>query len=104
MARRTKDVRNLFLSDLYCTKCGLKSIPIFRQAGKEREPGHLKKVFCVHCQEETNMAEIRPYGTYNLNDFWAEYEYGNFDKNGNRKEPWKQFVGKVIRGEIKHEK
>lgn len=103
MARRTKDVRNLFLSDLYCTKCGLKSIPIFRQAGKEREPGHLKKVFCVHCQEETNMAEIRPYGTYNLNDFWAEYEYGNFDKNGNRKEPWKQFIGKVTRGEIKHE-
>ena len=103
MARRTKDVRNLFLSDLYCTKCGLKSIPIFRQAGKEREPGHLKKVFCVHCQEETNMAEIRPYGTYNLNDFWAEYEYGNFDKNGNRKEPWKQFIGKVTGGEIKHE-
>ena len=95
MARRTKDVRNLSFSDFYCTKCGLKNFPIARQSGKEREPGHLKKMFCLHCQEETNMAEIRPYGMYNLNDFWMEYEYGNFDENGNRKESWKQFISKV---------
>lgn len=95
MARRTKDVRSLMLSNFYCTRCGCKSIPVFRQAGKEREPGHLKKMFCLNCQTETNMAEIRPYGLYNLEDFWIEYEYHNFDHNGNRIEPWKQFVAKI---------
>ena len=101
MARRTKDSRNLIFSDFYCTKCGLKNFPIIRQAGKEREPGHLKKIFCIHCQKETNMAEIRPYGQYNLNDFWIEYEYHNFDENGNRIEPWKQFITKERR--LNHE-
>lgn len=103
MARRSKDIRNLFLSDLYCTKCGLKSLPIFRQAGKEREPGHLKKIFCIHCQEETNTVEIRPYGAYTLDDFWIEYEYHNFDENGNRIEPWKQFVNRKKREVLNNE-
>ena len=58
MARKTKDVRNITLSDFYCTKCGMKGIPVFRTIGQEREPGHLKKLFCLHCQEETNMAEV----------------------------------------------
>ena len=101
MPRRTKDIRGLSLSDFYCCKCGLKSFPIPRQPGKSREPGHLKKIFCIHCQQENNMAEVRSYGKYTLNDFWIEYEYGNFDEEGNRKEPWKLFVSKVKKGEIK---
>ena len=40
MARKTKDVRNITLSDFYCTKCGMKGIPVFRTIGQEREPGH----------------------------------------------------------------
>ena len=100
MSRQTKDVRNLFLSNFYCTCCGLKGLPAFRQAGKEREPGHLKKMFCLNCQKETNMAEIRPYGKYNLDDFWIEYQYGNFDKDGNRKEPWGPFVSKIKYGDL----
>lgn len=94
MAKRSKNIRLTMLSDFYCTKCGNKGIPIFRIAGQEREPGHLKKLFCIHCQKETNMVEIKPVGKYHLDDFWIEYEYGNFDENGNRKEPWKQFTSK----------
>lgn len=94
MSKKSKDIRNISLSDFYCTRCGNKGIPVFRTIGQEREPGHLKKMFCLTCQEEVNMAEVRSVGKYNLEDFWIEYEYGNFDKNGNRKEPWKQFTSK----------
>ena len=95
MARKTKNVRNITLSDFYCTKCGMKGIPVFRTIGQEREPGHLKKLFCLNCQEETNMAEVRSNSKYNLDNFWIEYEYGNFDSEGNRRETWKQFIAKI---------
>ena len=78
--------RNLTLSDFYCTRCGNKGIPIFRNSGQERPPGHLKKLFCLHCGEEVNMVEISPTGKYTLDDFLIEFNYGNFDEDGNRKE------------------
>lgn len=95
MSKKTKDIRNVSFSDFYCTQCGLKNLPIPRIAGKEKEPGHLKKLFCFHCQKETNMAEIRQSNKYSLDDFWIEYEYHNFDSEGNRKEPWRQFTAKI---------
>lgn len=98
MAKKSKNIRNISLSDFYCTRCGCKGIPIFRTRGQEREPGHLKKLFCLHCQDEVNMAEVRNIGAYNLDDFWIEYNYGNFDEDGLRKEPWKQFVAKIRSG------
>lgn len=104
MGKRSKDIRNISLSDFYCTRCGCKGIPVFRTAGQEREPGHLKKLFCLNCQDEVNMVEVRSIGKYNLDDFWIEYEYGNFDEEGNRKEPWKQFVSKIRQGMINNEK
>ena len=99
MSRRTKDVRNISISDFYCTCCSHKGIPIIRTIGKEREPGHLKKLFCFTCQEEKNMVEIKPRGKYTLDDFLIEFKHGNFDENGNRKENWEQFVKKVKNNE-----
>ena len=32
-------------SEFYCTKCGSRGIPIARRAGKQREAGHLKKLY-----------------------------------------------------------
>ena len=104
MPKRTKNIRNIILSDFYCTRCGNKGIPVFRTVGQEREPGHLKKLFCLNCQDEVNMVEVRSIGKYNLDDFWIEYEYKNFDENGNRIEPWKQFVAKIRQEMIKNEK
>ena len=63
---------NFLPSDFYCTECGRKGIPIIRIAGKEREAGHLKKLYCLYCQKETNHAEIRPFGKYNKEDFKKE--------------------------------
>lgn len=72
-------------SDMYCTQCGKKNIPVQRNAGREREPGHLKRMFCVFCGKEVNMVEVRDFGVgYTLEDFRFEYENNNFDINGLR--------------------
>ena len=65
-------------SEFYCTYCAHRGIPIARRVNQQREPGHLKKLFCLHCQKETNHAEIRPFGKYTLEDFLEEYELGRF--------------------------
>ena len=83
------------VSDFYCTQCGSLGLPIIRTANHTREPGHLKRFFCLHCQKECNMVEVRMTGKYTLNDFWIEYNYHNFDENGVRKEPWKRFVAEI---------
>ena len=73
-------------SDMYCTKCGQKNIPIPLSKGKEREGGHLKKMYCIHCKQTVNMVEIRGFSSsYNLDDFLLEYELHNFTEEGTRK-------------------
>ena len=91
MSKKSRDVRRISLSDFYCTCCGNKGIPLFRVVGKEREPGHLKKIFCLSCQKDVNMVEVKPAGKYSFNNFLTEFNYGNFDEYGNRINPWKQF-------------
>ena len=74
------------ISDTYCTQCGKKNIPIPRKRNKSREAGHLKKMWCIHCQKTTNMVEIRNFGqSYTLEDFELEFEYHNFNEDGTRK-------------------
>ena len=96
---KMRDARLQRLSDFYCTYCGHKSYPILRRVGKEREPGHLKNLFCLYCNQERNMVEIKAEGKYSLEDFEIEFKYGNFI-NGVRKLPYKQFISKVEKGEI----
>ena len=79
------------LSDFYCTRCGQKSIPIWRKAGRSREPGHLKKLWCLNCQDEVNHVEVRPFGKYNYEDFLIEYNYGNFKEDGTREKKYTEF-------------
>lgn len=82
-------------SDFYCVKCGNKGIPIMRKNGQQREPGHLKRLFCIYCKQEFNHAEIKPFGEYTLRHFQAEREFDNFDEDGNRIIPYRQFIGKL---------
>ena len=73
-------------SDFYCTKCGKKGIPVQRKMGQEREPGHLKKLYCLYCGKNVNMVEIKPFSTiYTYDDFLDEFECNNFNKDGTRK-------------------
>lgn len=80
--------RNIVMSEFYCTLCGAKGLPVWRQAGKEREAGHLKKLFCLKCGKETNHAECKEYTHYQFEDFKIEYEYGNFTEEGLRKQKY----------------
>ena len=65
-------------SRFFCTQCGKEGIPIVRKQSAQREPGHLKKLYCIFCQKEVNHAEIREIGGYTEQDFRAEYELGRF--------------------------
>lgn len=78
-----KNKQNVTISDFYCVECGKKGIPVPRKGSLKKEAGHLKKLYCLHCQKETNHAEVRPYGSYNVEDFQLEFEKGRFI-NGNR--------------------
>lgn len=84
------------ISDMYCVNCGNKGVPIARKIQRKREPGHLKKLYCIHCKKECNHAEVRSFfNDYNLEDFKLEMQYHNFDENGNRKEPYRIFRGNL---------
>ena len=65
-------------SDFNCTEWGNRGIPVLWKAGQSKEPGHLKKLYCLHCKKETNHAEVRPYGSYNYEDFKEEFDLGRF--------------------------
>lgn len=91
--------------EFYCTKCGNKSsFSIPRVKGKERPAGHLKKIFCLHCKKEVNMVECIPWSKYDYPDFELEFNYGNFDENGLRKQSYGDFktmiYNKINKGEI----
>lgn len=71
--------KTILTSDFYCTECGRKGIPIARKKGQEREPGHLKKLYCLCCGKETNHAEVRDIGSsYTKADFLEEFVLGRF--------------------------
>ena len=84
-------------SDFYCTSCGKKGIPILRQKGKERNAGHLKKIYCIYCQREVNHVECKPFSHYDFSDFDFEYTHGNFDIDGNRRLEYGIFKDKLMK-------
>ena len=93
MRRKTDDFS---ISRMFCCNCGKEGVPITRRPGRYRAAGHLKKLYCIHCGKDWNHAEVRSmYSDYNYEDFKLEMEYNNFDKNGNRKEPYRIFRGNL---------
>lgn len=88
-------------SDFYCVLCGRKGIPILRKKGQERENGHLKKLFCIYCNKSTNHAECKIASKYEYDDFKIEFEYGNFDENGNRIKSYGELRSLIHNGQIR---
>ena len=88
--------------EFYCCICGERGIPIVRRKGAEREAGHLKKLFCLNCNTETNHCECIPNTRYTKEDFYTEYYNGNFDKEGNRIRPYSELRRMINNGEIKN--
>lgn len=74
----SKNNRPITISDFYCTRCGNKGISLPRKISREREPGHLKEIWCPYCNMKTNHVEVRPFGSYTVEDFKEEFELGRF--------------------------
>lgn len=95
---------NIIDSDFYCTQCHKKGLPVWRKLGREREPGHLKKLYCFYCKKETNHIEIKQNNqNYTYEDMIIEFTYNNFDENGNRKISYKKLKEAINNGSIKAE-
>lgn len=88
--------KNFLISEMWCTQCGNRGISIPRKDSKKREPGHLKKLYCIYCNKEQNHVEIRPFcSDYNYQDFLLERKYKNYNEIGERKEPYRIFRSKL---------
>ena len=87
-------------NEFYCVKCGSRGIPIARKKGFLREAGHLKKLFCLKCNAETNHAECKENTHYTHDDFLLEFEHHNFDENGSRIMPYSEFKQALNKGEV----
>lgn len=100
-----RGTNNILISDFYCTQCGNKGINIWRKRGNEREAGHLKKIWCFHCNKEVNFCEIKPNTMrYTYDDFKTEYEYGNFNEEGNRIMKYGELRRLIHNGQIEKQK
>lgn len=69
----------------FCTRCGCKGIPVCREKRHLKEAGHLKVLYCLNCNVETNHVECIPGSKYSVADFRLEYQSDNFTENGVRK-------------------
>lgn len=76
----------------FCTICGKEGIPVNRQEYRLREPGHLKKLYCLNCKREVNHAECIEGSKYDQTTFRLEFESGNFDSGGIRITPLEQWI------------
>ena len=90
--------QNVVMSEFYCTQCGNKGFPSWRRTGREREAGHLKKIYCLTCGEQTNHVECKENTHYQYDDFKTEYEYGNFTEEGLRKQKYGELRGDIYAG------
>lgn len=83
------------VDEFYCTQCGKKGLPVVRRRGSMREPGHLKRLYCVFCNKEVNHVEVSPCGKYTYEMFLAERKANNFNEDGERILTYKQALRKV---------
>lgn len=92
---------NMTISDFYCTQCGNKTLMLPRKKNKQRESGHLKKLFCIYCQKENNCVEIKPFGKYRYEDFLIELNNDNFNEDGTRKMTYGELKNKIHNRDVR---
>ena len=68
----------------FCTVCGQEGIPIPRKKSKQKEVKHLKKLYCIYCQEATNHCEITASSRYSTEDFFKDFNKGVFKTNSGK--------------------
>ena len=71
-----RQISNYVSSQMFCTQCGAKGIPIPRQKNHLRETGHLKRLYCVSCKKVCNFAEMSV--NYTPQDFARDFKSKKF--------------------------
>ena len=74
MGRRSAN--SYVVHDFYCVKCGKKGLPCYRRKSHQHEKGHLKKLYCIYCNEEVNHYECYSYD--DVNKFKEKFKKGVF--------------------------
>lgn len=46
-------------SEMICTICNQRGIPVPRKENRTRERNHIKHMYCVYCKKKTPHREIR---------------------------------------------
>ena len=77
--------RHFTISNFKCTVCGKEGIPIGRRQSRQREFGHLKKLYCCNCKAEVNFVECNEIN-YTIEDYKKEIQDGVFKDSDVRKE------------------
>ena len=84
-------------NEFWCVQCGHRGLPVVRVQGKEREAGHLKKLYCLNEKKETNHVERVEFTHYDRHNFFEEYYGNNFTEDGLRKQEYSQFKNQLIK-------
>ena len=65
--------------DFYCINCGHKGIPIQRKKGHQHKNLHMKKLFCIYCQQEVNHIECKTPA--DVKTFKSNFKKGVYKKD-----------------------
>lgn len=60
-------MRNYKISTFFCVQCN-NQISLPRKSSRQRERGHLKKIYCVKCKTEVNHSEQREFDWEDFKD------------------------------------
>lgn len=65
------------LHDFFCVKCGNKGIPVMRKRSHNHGKFHRKKLYCLHCKQETNHIECK--NEFEAAQFLIDYQNGVYE-------------------------
>lgn len=72
--------KSFTISSCYCTQCG-NMVTVSRPMAKQREKGHLKRIYCVNCKKEINHYEVRAFDSdFSYAEFMEEIKNGKFEE------------------------
>lgn len=84
--------------DFFCIHCGNKGVPISRQAGRMREKGHYKNLYCVYCKDYTRHLEV--HNEIDISEFKENFQKGVYINDATNDKAscgmssvWKNFLG-----------
>ncbi len=69
------NARNSVTHRFFCPRCGEETLPVVRSNSKLRERGHLKMLYCYHCNMTINMVECRD--EFEVREFREAFLSGN---------------------------